>query len=147
MTHHILISYSSHWEWGQVMPGITSFSSLPQWYADPGTDPAFDDSWAWSYGGWTSPSIKQYNFSVRNHHFGLHILFADGISFRDRAWVVVSIWTTIQANLVSEPFLLIHKNYQKYIQVHIKRVKRVLCGEGKRNCSQGPWMVQYCIER
>ncbi len=36
-------SYSTVYEWSQVMPGVTSFSNLMQWYADPGTAPAFSD--------------------------------------------------------------------------------------------------------
>ncbi len=23
-------------------------------------DPSFDDSWAWEFGGWTKPAIKQF---------------------------------------------------------------------------------------
>jgi len=52
--------YSSEGEWPQTVGSSTAFDSLPLWYAHYDGDPSFDDSWAYEFGGWTSPAIKQY---------------------------------------------------------------------------------------
>ncbi|KAJ3447335.1 lysozyme protein [Anaeramoeba flamelloides] len=53
--------YSSHYEWGATVGSYEGFKDLPQWYAHYDNNPSFSDSWAYQYGGWTKPSIKQYN--------------------------------------------------------------------------------------
>jgi len=54
--------YSSEYEWSSTVgDGCTALSGLPLWYAHYDDDPSFDDSWAYSFGGWTSPAMKQYN--------------------------------------------------------------------------------------
>ncbi len=54
--------YSSEGEWGQTVGSdCTSFSSYPLWYAHYDDSPSFSDSWAYSFGGWSSPAMKQYN--------------------------------------------------------------------------------------
>jgi GH25 family lysozyme M1 (1,4-beta-N-acetylmuramidase) len=52
--------YSSDYEWGATVGTFAGFSSLPLWYAHYDDQPNFDDTWAFSFGGWTQPSIKQY---------------------------------------------------------------------------------------
>eukprot|EP00027_Filamoeba_sp_ATCC50430_P006162 CAMPEP_0168561690 /NCGR_PEP_ID=MMETSP0413-20121227/11730_1 /TAXON_ID=136452 /ORGANISM="Filamoeba nolandi, Strain NC-AS-23-1" /LENGTH=210 /DNA_ID=CAMNT_0008593079 /DNA_START=78 /DNA_END=710 /DNA_ORIENTATION=+ len=53
--------YTSEYEWGvTVGSSCTAFKSYPLWYADWDDVPAFDDAWAWEFGGWTTPAIKQY---------------------------------------------------------------------------------------
>jgi len=51
--------YSSEYEWGATVGGYTGFSHLAEWYAHWDGVPSFSDG-AYRYGGWTSPSIKQY---------------------------------------------------------------------------------------
>jgi len=53
--------YSSDYEWGATVgSGCTAFSAYPLWYADWNDQCNFDDSWAYQFGGWSSPAIKQY---------------------------------------------------------------------------------------
>jgi len=55
--------YSSEYEWGATVgTGCTSFSAggYPLWYAHYDGCQNFDDSWAYEFGGWTSPAMKQY---------------------------------------------------------------------------------------
>jgi len=51
--------YSSEYEWGATVGGWTGLSSYPQWYADWDGGQNFGDNTHY-YGGWTTPSIKQY---------------------------------------------------------------------------------------
>lgn len=53
--------YSSSYEWQITMGGSKDFSHLPLWYAHYDNDPSFSDRWAFTFGGWSQPSIKQYN--------------------------------------------------------------------------------------
>jgi GH25 family lysozyme M1 (1,4-beta-N-acetylmuramidase) len=50
--------YSSASQWNPIMGGSTAFKSLPLWYAHYDYNPSFSDFS--SFGGWTSPAIKQY---------------------------------------------------------------------------------------
>eukprot|EP01085_Mycamoeba_gemmipara_P003983 Mycagemm_TRINITY_DN10275_c0_g1::TRINITY_DN10275_c0_g1_i3::g.3983::m.3983 type:complete len:253 gc:universal TRINITY_DN10275_c0_g1_i3:36-794(+) len=52
--------YSSEYEWSQTVGTYSGLSAYPQWYAHYDDNPSFSDSWAYSYGGWTSPAIKQF---------------------------------------------------------------------------------------
>jgi GH25 family lysozyme M1 (1,4-beta-N-acetylmuramidase) len=50
--------YSSASQWNPIMGGSTQFSKYSLWYPHYDNNPSFSD---WSnFGGWTSPSIKQY---------------------------------------------------------------------------------------
>jgi len=53
--------YSSSYEWGATVgSSCTSLSNLPLWYAHYDGQANFNDAWAYQFGGWTSPSMKQY---------------------------------------------------------------------------------------
>jgi len=53
--------YSSEYEWAQTVgESCDSFSSLPLWYAHYDGEANFNDG-AYNFGGWTSPTMKQYN--------------------------------------------------------------------------------------
>ncbi|ELR23388.1 Lysozyme, putative [Acanthamoeba castellanii str. Neff] len=53
--------YSSDYEWGATVGASTrGFPGLPLWYAHYDNMPSFNDAWAYSFGGWTRPAIKQY---------------------------------------------------------------------------------------
>jgi len=53
--------YSSDGEWGQTVgTDCTALSDYPLWYAHYDGDASFDDTWAYEFGGWTKPAIKQY---------------------------------------------------------------------------------------
>eukprot|EP01013_Petalomonas_cantuscygni_P015230 TRINITY_DN3129_c0_g1_i1.p1 TRINITY_DN3129_c0_g1~~TRINITY_DN3129_c0_g1_i1.p1 ORF type:complete len:234 (-),score=18.79 TRINITY_DN3129_c0_g1_i1:353-1054(-) len=52
--------YSSVYEWQQTMGSDASFSGYPLWYAHYDADPSFSDSWAYHFGGWTKPAMKQF---------------------------------------------------------------------------------------
>jgi GH25 family lysozyme M1 (1,4-beta-N-acetylmuramidase) len=54
--------YSSHYEWGLVMGDWAGLSGYPCWYADYDGATNFNDFEA--YGGWSRPSIKQYDGDV-----------------------------------------------------------------------------------
>eukprot|EP01120_Amphizonella_sp_Union-15-10_P009730 TRINITY_DN3752_c0_g1_i3.p1 TRINITY_DN3752_c0_g1~~TRINITY_DN3752_c0_g1_i3.p1 ORF type:complete len:210 (-),score=27.08 TRINITY_DN3752_c0_g1_i3:18-647(-) len=53
--------YSSSYEWQQTVGSASAWSSLPLWYAHYDGNPSFSDSWAYQFGGWTKPAIKQYD--------------------------------------------------------------------------------------
>jgi len=53
--------YSSIGEWSQTFGTDSSFHDLPLWYAHYDGSASFGDSWAYHFGGWTKPAIKQYN--------------------------------------------------------------------------------------
>jgi len=53
--------YSSEYEWSATVGDSMAFDNLPLWYAHYDGDPSFDDSWAYQFGGWSSPAIKQYD--------------------------------------------------------------------------------------
>mmetsp|Transcript_5589 Transcript_5589/g.13975 ORF Transcript_5589/g.13975 Transcript_5589/m.13975 type:complete len:229 (+) Transcript_5589:25-711(+) len=50
--------YSSQSQWDPIMGGSTAFSQYPLWYAHYDYNPSFSDFSP--FGGWSSPSIKQY---------------------------------------------------------------------------------------
>ena len=55
--------YSSEYEWETVMGSsgaCTDYTSYPLWYAHYDDNPSFSDFSEVSFGGWTTPSIKQY---------------------------------------------------------------------------------------
>ena len=53
--------YSSVYEWSQTVGSSTNgLSNLQLWYAHYDDTPSFSDSWAYTFGGWTKPAIKQY---------------------------------------------------------------------------------------
>jgi len=52
--------YSSMYEWSSTVGSYTGFSKYPQWYAHYDGVASFADG-MYKYGGWSSPSIKQYN--------------------------------------------------------------------------------------
>jgi len=53
--------YSSEYEWGvTVGTGCCAFTGYPLWYAHYDGCCNFDDSWAYEFGGWTTPAMKQY---------------------------------------------------------------------------------------
>lgn len=53
--------YSSDYEWSATVGSFTGFKSLPLWYAHYDGVAAFSDVWAYSFGGWTSPVMKQFS--------------------------------------------------------------------------------------
>ena len=54
--------YSSLYEWAQTVgTGTTNFNNLPLWYASYDNVPSFNNPTNWGFGGWSNPSIKQYN--------------------------------------------------------------------------------------
>ncbi|KAL9644452.1 hypothetical protein ABK040_016579 [Willaertia magna] len=52
--------YSSMYEWQQTVGTCSYFSQYQLWYAHYDNVPNFSDSWAYKFGGWSSPAIKQY---------------------------------------------------------------------------------------
>ncbi len=53
--------YSSVYEWQQTVgSSCKNFADLPLWYAHYDSTPAFSDAWAYQFGGWSKPAIKQY---------------------------------------------------------------------------------------
>ncbi|KAJ5071007.1 gh family 25 lysozyme 3-related [Anaeramoeba ignava] len=52
--------YSSEGEWSATVGSSSAFSNLPLWYAHYDGEPNFNDQWAYSFGGWSSPAMKQY---------------------------------------------------------------------------------------
>ena len=50
--------YTSNSQWSPIMGGSTQFSMYPLWYPHYDNWASFDDFS--SFGGWTSPNIKQY---------------------------------------------------------------------------------------
>jgi hypothetical protein len=51
--------YTSNSQWSPIMCGSSQFSNIPLWYPHYDNNPSFSD-WS-SFGGWSSPNIKQYN--------------------------------------------------------------------------------------
>ncbi|KAM3130694.1 hypothetical protein pb186bvf_017202 [Paramecium bursaria] len=55
--------YSSKYQWETIMGAAgncAQFTSLPLWYAHYDNSASFSDYSKYSFGGWTTPSIKQY---------------------------------------------------------------------------------------
>jgi len=52
--------YSSIGEWGDTVGGCDKVSSYPLWYAHYDDEENFSDSWAYQFGGWTKPAMKQF---------------------------------------------------------------------------------------
>ncbi|KAN0026133.1 hypothetical protein ACTFIV_007115 [Dictyostelium citrinum] len=52
--------YSSEGEWPQTVGNLTALTSYPLWYAHYDDNPSFSDSSFYEFGGWTSPTMKQY---------------------------------------------------------------------------------------
>nr|CAG4708784.1 unnamed protein product [Naegleria fowleri] len=52
--------YSSVYEWQQTVGGESNLSHLQLWYAHYDNASNFNDAWAYHFGGWTYPAIKQY---------------------------------------------------------------------------------------
>jgi GH25 family lysozyme M1 (1,4-beta-N-acetylmuramidase) len=50
--------YSSEYEWGQVMGGLSGPTNYPLWYADYDGNPNFNGFNG--FGGWTTPNVKQF---------------------------------------------------------------------------------------
>jgi GH25 family lysozyme M1 (1,4-beta-N-acetylmuramidase) len=50
--------YTSKSQWDPIMGGSTQFSKYPLWYPHYDSNPSFSDFV--SFGGWKTPSIKQY---------------------------------------------------------------------------------------
>ncbi|CAD8185212.1 unnamed protein product [Paramecium pentaurelia] len=56
--------YSSKYQWETIFGSVSAcakFTSLPLWYAHYDNNPSFSDYAKYSFGGWTTPNIKQYN--------------------------------------------------------------------------------------
>jgi len=53
--------YSSEGSWASTVGDCTSVSNYPLWYAHYDGEANFDDSWAYEFGGWTSPAMKQFS--------------------------------------------------------------------------------------
>ena len=51
--------YTSASQWNPIMGGSTAGSPFPLWYAHYDNNPSFSDFSP--FGGWTKPSLKQYN--------------------------------------------------------------------------------------
>ena len=54
--------YTSASQWGPITGNTNQFGAPPLWYAHYNGDPSFSDFSP--FGGWTKPSIKQYNGDV-----------------------------------------------------------------------------------
>jgi len=52
--------YSSEYEWQQTVCDNTGLHTLPLWYASWDGVAGFNNPSYWSFGGWTSPAMKQY---------------------------------------------------------------------------------------
>jgi GH25 family lysozyme M1 (1,4-beta-N-acetylmuramidase) len=55
--------YASAFMWNQIMgnkDSCTNFNAYPLWYAHYDGKESFDDWAAGKFGGWTTPTIKQY---------------------------------------------------------------------------------------
>jgi len=52
--------YSSSYEWGQTVGSYSGLNKFPLWYAHYDGEPNFSDSSAYSFGGWSHPSMKQF---------------------------------------------------------------------------------------
>eukprot|EP01100_Stratorugosa_tubuloviscum_P015368 TRINITY_DN8780_c0_g1_i1.p1 TRINITY_DN8780_c0_g1~~TRINITY_DN8780_c0_g1_i1.p1 ORF type:complete len:226 (-),score=111.78 TRINITY_DN8780_c0_g1_i1:127-804(-) len=53
--------YSSEYEWSETVGDSTAFKQYPLWYAHWDQNKNFNDAWAYTFGGWTKPAIKQYD--------------------------------------------------------------------------------------
>jgi len=53
--------YSSEYEWSATVGYYTGLSSRPLWYAHYDGQQNFDDTSDYTFGGWQSPAMKQYN--------------------------------------------------------------------------------------
>ena len=53
--------YTGKWWWDSYMNGSTAFSSVPLWYAYYDQIPSLDTWPSQNFGGWPSPSAKQYS--------------------------------------------------------------------------------------
>lgn len=79
--------YASKYMWEKIMGGLdrcSTFTDLPLWYAHYDHKPSFED-WA-PYGGWTQPTIKQYQGTTSLCGAGVDLNFmwffiSFGISF------------------------------------------------------------------
>jgi len=58
--------YSSAVQWSPIMCGAQQFASFPLWYAHYDGVASFNDFQ--SFGGWSSPSIKQFDGSYSSHN-------------------------------------------------------------------------------
>lgn len=61
--------YTSNSQWTPIAGGSKQFSSYPLWYPHYDNNPSFSD-WA-SFGGWSSPAIKQYQGTTYQCDVGL----------------------------------------------------------------------------
>jgi len=52
--------YSSEYEWSATVGTFSGFTAYPLWYAHYDGQPNFGDSWAYQFGGWKTPAIKQF---------------------------------------------------------------------------------------
>jgi len=55
--------YSSIYEWQQTVGTCAYFTNHGLWYAHYDGQPNFGDAWAYQFGGWTKPAMKQYDDS------------------------------------------------------------------------------------
>ncbi|CAK74851.1 unnamed protein product (macronuclear) [Paramecium tetraurelia] len=58
--------YASQYQWTSIFGSASAcshFASLPLWYPHYDQTPTFDDFPKYKFGGWTTPSIKQYSGS------------------------------------------------------------------------------------
>jgi len=53
--------YSSEYEWSATVGDYTGLSSRPLWYAHYNGQQNFDDTSDYTFGGWKTPAMKQYN--------------------------------------------------------------------------------------
>lgn len=57
------LRFTRHVPWPRsvtVGQNTRGFPGLPLWYAHYDNVPSFSDSWAYEFGGWSSPAMKQY---------------------------------------------------------------------------------------
>jgi hypothetical protein len=54
-------TYSDSDEWLQIVGNYTGLSSHPLWYAHFDNETGFNNPYYWTFGGWTTPAMKQYN--------------------------------------------------------------------------------------
>ena len=50
-----------HWNFVLTIPNCSAFKNYPLWYAHYDGVPGFKDPSFWAFGGWTKPTIKQFD--------------------------------------------------------------------------------------
>ncbi|CAD8159344.1 unnamed protein product [Paramecium octaurelia] len=70
--------YASQYQWSTIMGSASAcayFTSKPLWYAHYDNSPSFSDYSKYSFGGWSTPSMKQYQGDTTLCNVGVDLNF------------------------------------------------------------------------